>query len=96
VRTTLTLEDDLARELKDLAHERGAPFKQVVNDMLRAGLNGGAARKPYKMGPGWIPELGEAFGHMGGIRDVDGEISPKRLADELEIQEFLEKERQGG
>ncbi len=35
---TLTLEEPLAQELKKLAAETGAPFKNVVNETLRAGL----------------------------------------------------------
>ena len=42
MRTTLTLDDDLARELKDEARHKGRPLKQVVNETLRAGL---AARR---------------------------------------------------
>lgn len=38
MRTTLTLDDDLAAHLRRLASETGRPFKQVVNDALRAGL----------------------------------------------------------
>jgi hypothetical protein len=52
MRTTLTLDDDLARLLKDRAREQDLPFKQVVNDAVRAGLaasNG--SRQPYRMTP---------------------------------------------
>jgi hypothetical protein len=38
MRTTITLDDDLAAHLRRLARETGRPFKQVVNDALRAGL----------------------------------------------------------
>ena len=40
MRTTLTLDEDLASRLKDIAHERGIPFKQAVNETLRQGING--------------------------------------------------------
>ena len=39
MRTTLTLDDDLAARLKRVAHQRGTSFKQVVNDLLRRGLS---------------------------------------------------------
>jgi len=39
MRTTITLEPDLAARLRTLAHERGVPFKQVVNETLRRGLS---------------------------------------------------------
>lgn len=38
MRTTLTLDDDVAAHLRRLARETGRPFKQIVNDALRAGL----------------------------------------------------------
>lgn len=38
MRTTITLDDDLADALRSLAYERSRPFKQIVNDTLRSGL----------------------------------------------------------
>jgi hypothetical protein len=38
VRTTLTLDDDVAALLKKEARKSGEPFKQVVNRALRLGL----------------------------------------------------------
>ncbi|MDZ7811368.1 MAG: type II toxin-antitoxin system VapB family antitoxin [Arhodomonas sp.] len=38
MRTTLTIEDRLAEELKRAAHSSGKSFKQIVNEALRAGL----------------------------------------------------------
>jgi hypothetical protein len=38
VRTTLTLDDDLAMVLQDRARITGRPFKEVVNACLRKGL----------------------------------------------------------
>ena len=38
MRTTLTLDDDVARKLRRVAHQRQVPFKQLVNDLLRRGL----------------------------------------------------------
>ena len=38
MRTTLTLDEDLAVRLKDLSRQRGVPFKQIVNETLRCGL----------------------------------------------------------
>jgi hypothetical protein len=39
VRTTLTLDDDVAAQLRATARKSGAPFKQIVNDCLRLGLS---------------------------------------------------------
>ena len=38
MRTTLTLDDDLADFLKMQSRLQGRPFKQVVNDALRRGI----------------------------------------------------------
>jgi hypothetical protein len=43
VRTTLTLDEDLAAKLKAEARKTGRPFKETVNACLRAGLS---MRKP--------------------------------------------------
>ena len=40
MRTTLTIDDALLRQLRQRALDSGRPFKQVVNDTLRAGLAG--------------------------------------------------------
>jgi hypothetical protein len=38
MRTTLTIDDDLVRELREKAHKTGSPFKEVVNKAIRVGL----------------------------------------------------------
>jgi hypothetical protein len=38
MRTTLSLDDDVAALLEQMRKTRGATFKQVVNDALREGL----------------------------------------------------------
>jgi hypothetical protein len=38
MRTTITLDEDVAIELKKMCADRGLRFKVVVNDALRAGL----------------------------------------------------------
>jgi hypothetical protein len=52
VRTTLTLDDDVAARLRAEARKSGEPFKQVVNRVLRTGLNvrtQAAALPPFKV-----------------------------------------------
>jgi hypothetical protein len=52
MRTTLTIDDHLAKELKEVAHRSGKPFKEVVNETLRNGLCARHAQgppKPYKL-----------------------------------------------
>ena len=49
VRTTLTLDSDIAAALHRLSRERGVSFKEVVNSTLRAGLHSGRQAKPYRV-----------------------------------------------
>ena len=50
MRTTLTLDADVADRLRALARERRLPFKQVVNAVLRRGLDDGSgAREVFKV-----------------------------------------------
>lgn len=53
MRTTLTLDDDVAALLSKEARKSGEPFKQVVNRYLRLGLTAPKrpARKPFKVTP---------------------------------------------
>jgi plasmid stability protein len=64
MRTTLTLDDDVAAKLKAAAKNRS--FKVVVNDALRAGLAAlekrAPARRPYRtrgfdLGPSLVGSL---------------------------------------
>jgi hypothetical protein len=70
VRTTLTIEDDVAVRLDRLRTERRTNLKAVVNDVLRAGLDATEAagreargvRAPYRiqpesLGPPYLPNL---------------------------------------
>ena len=38
MRTTLTIDDALMREVRDVAHRRGLPLKEIVNRALQTGL----------------------------------------------------------
>ena len=59
MRTTLTLDDDVAALLNKEVRKSGEPFKQVVNRYLRLGLTTKTpARKPFKVKP-WNMKLPE-------------------------------------
>lgn len=52
MRTTLTLDEDVAAKLKAESRKTGKPFKQVVNDTLREGFLGRKSKKdlpPFKV-----------------------------------------------
>jgi hypothetical protein len=84
MRTTLTIEDRIARDLKQLAHRSGKPFKVVVNETLEAGLVACQERsKPKRYS---IRALS-----LGGVRpdvDLDKALA---LADTLDDVGFVHK-----
>ena len=53
MRTTVTLDNDVAALLNKEMRKSGEPFKQVVNRAIRLGLNGRrqTSRKPFKVKP---------------------------------------------
>jgi len=54
MRTTLTLDPDVARMVDEEVHRVRKPMKQVVNEALRRGLTPagrGPAPKPYRVRP---------------------------------------------
>ena len=84
MRTTLTLDERIAKALKDAAHRTGKPFKQVVNEALRAGLAAGhesARTRPYRL------KTAALGGVIGGV-DLHKAL---RLADALEDREIARK-----
>jgi hypothetical protein len=84
MRTTLTLDDDIAKILQSRARELDKPFKEVVNATLRAGLakeNLPVSRKP----PPRV--VARNLGLKAGI-DPD---KLNQLVDELEAEEFASK-----
>lgn len=52
MRTTLSLDEDLAERLADLARESKMPFKVVVNDILRRGMSAsGSQEAEFRLQP---------------------------------------------
>ena len=84
MRTTLTIDDDLAGILQKKASQQGHSFKAVVNDLLRAGIaaSGEAVhrRKPVKV-------IGRPLGLKPGY-DPD---KLNQLVDELAGEDYLRK-----
>jgi ribosomal protein L4 len=83
MRTTLTLDEDVAKQLHEIARKKGESFKEVVNSTLRKGLNGekaGARLPKFKVTP-------KACGFRSGV-DV---LRLNQLNDELEIEDFQRK-----
>lgn len=62
MRTTLTLDDDVAARLQRVREERRLPLKQLVNEALRRGLAVLDGPPPARRGPATSPvSLGGAL-----------------------------------
>lgn len=82
MRTTITLDDDVAALLRQRARESGRPFKQVVNEAIRAGLVPRPAVAPEPVRPPVFD-----LGVRPGV-DIDRAM---HLASELEDEEILRR-----
>jgi hypothetical protein len=80
MRTTVTLDDDVAAQLKRAARERGTSFKEVLNTSVRRGLEGEARSRPYRL-------RARRLGAQPGV-DLDRALA---LASELDDAETLRK-----
>jgi hypothetical protein len=83
MRTTLSLDDDVARKLRDLAHRRKRPFKEVLNQVLRRGL---AAQEPRT---DVLPPF-QVAGFRSAFRPGVDPLKLSQLNDELEARRFGE------
>jgi len=87
MRTTLTIDPDVAQLLAQALDQAKKPFKQVVNDALRRGLSApdSVPRKPFKVLPyamGWDAGLDPTgFNH---------------LLDQLAVDDYLELQQRLG
>ncbi len=82
MRTTLTLEEDVAIRLSERAKLTGASFKQVVNETLRAGLQ--HAEKPAPPSPAFhVTPKAAGFRPGVDVRRLN------QLNDELEAETLV-------
>jgi hypothetical protein len=80
MRTTVTLDPDVAARLREVARERGISFKEALNSSVRAGLGQGGSQQPYR-----VPT--RPLGLRPGV-DLDKALA---LAGELEDRELTRK-----
>jgi poly-D-alanine transfer protein DltD len=82
MRTTLTIDDDLAGILHRQSRELEKPFKEVVNTAIRKGLAENLKGKKHT-----VVVRPHDFGRNPGI-DMD---RLNQLVDELEVEDYLRK-----
>lgn len=85
MRTTVDIDAILLKRLRDVAHERGMPLKDVLNGVLRRGLERDVAGASEKFcGPSFpmgVPMFPQQFDKALALADVlaDEEIARKLL-----------------
>ena len=88
MRTTVTLDPDVERLVKDAVRKTGKSFKEVLNRAVRTGLIGqttAAAGKPFRV----------RAGHLGLRPGIDpGGLN--RLADDLKVEAFVGARKRRG
>ena len=79
MRTTLTLDDDIADTLKEQARLLDMPFKQVVNDVLRRGMSPAIreTQAEYRVTP-----------NRSGLAPGIDPLKLNQLNDQLEAEDF--------
>lgn len=85
MRTTLTLDEDVADFLKTQSRLQGRSFQQVVNDVLRRGM----APSPEDSE---LPKFRVVPNQSGLIPSVDP-LKLNQLNDALEVDDFAAKSR---
>lgn len=84
MRTTVTLDPEVAEMLKQYAHRRRTSFKAALNELIRRGLsaqgNPGAKRPAFVVRP-----------HSGGFRPGVDPGKLNQLVDQLEAERFARK-----
>lgn len=88
MRTTVTLDKDVERLLREAMHRSRTGFKQTLNAAIRSGLGqktAPATRRPFVLQPRPL-----------GLRAGLDPAGFNKLADDLELDAVLEKSRSGG
>ena len=83
VRTTVTLDDDVERLLREAMHRSRTGFKETLNAAIRAGLSRrtvGTKRPPFVV-----------QARPMGLRPGLDPVHLNKLADEFEVEAFLAK-----
>ena len=83
MRTTVTLDPDVATHLQELAHRTRKPFKVVLNETIRQGIG--------SRGKGRVARPFRVQAQNGRLRPGWDDRRFNQLADELEIEEAARK-----
>lgn len=87
MRTTVTLDRDVERMLRKTMHSSRKSFKETLNAALRAGLAGKPVRKKRSA---YVVRA-----RPMGLREGIDPASFNKLADDLDVDAFLDKHQRG-
>jgi hypothetical protein len=86
VRTTLSINDAILQQLRELARKSGKPFRQVVEETLLVGLTRQGKRRAsphFRVRP-----------HSLGLKPGFSGVSLNQLYDQLEAEETLSQRQE--
>lgn len=84
MRTTVTIDPDVAEKLHNYAHRKGLSFKKALNELILRGLSQQTMAKPERF---------EVQPHRGGFRPGIDANRLNQLVDELEVGDFIREAR---
>ena len=88
MRAKLTLDDDLAKRLKEIAGQEGRSYGDVTNEVIRQGLGAGVSRvagvRPFQVAS-----------KSCGLKPGFDPLKLKRIHDDLEIEGLGSKADRG-
>lgn len=82
MRTTITLEPDVAALVERTMRERGLSFKQTVNDAIRAGLSGENSRRRFRQR---TFAMGEPRVDLTKALELAGQLEDTEIARKLRL-----------
>lgn len=88
MRTTLTIDDRIAKALKDAAHRSGKSYKQVVNETLRAGLSANRIMdetKSYRLKPVSMGDVAPGY-NLRKALELAEHLEDEEIARKLELK----------
>ena len=75
----MTIDDTIAKALKDTAYRSGKSYKQVVNETLRAGLSANRVKdtvSPYRLKPVSMGDVSGGYNLTKALELSDYLVSP--------------------
>lgn len=88
MRTTLTLDDQLAKSLQERAHQTRQSFKEVVNQTLSLGLSvmeQPAQPASYRLTPASLGKPRSGI-NLDKVLDLAGQLEDDAIANKLEMR----------